>query len=87
VLIRMTAPPSQTYIVATEAEKGGNTVRVLLAICAVVLMAPVLLVIGIALGPAALVMLFIAGCTAIVLSLVGMVSRHSRDGRVPPFHQ
>ncbi len=35
--------------------------KVLLTIFAVVLMAPVLLLIGIALGPAALVMLFIVG--------------------------
>jgi hypothetical protein len=61
-------------------------VRVLLATIIVVLMLPVLLVIGIALGPAALGILFVLGCTALVVSIEELVSRHSRRRRVPRLH-
>ncbi len=44
--------------------------KVLLTILAVVLAAPVVLIIGIALGPAALVMLFIVGFALIIAGMV-----------------
>ncbi len=47
--------------------------KVLLTILAVVLMAPVVLIIGIALGPAALVMLFIVGFALIIAGMVWFV--------------
>ena len=50
---------------------------VLLAILAVVLALPVLFVVGIALGPAILVILFIIGCALPVLWLYGAWSRRS----------
>jgi predicted MFS family arabinose efflux permease len=62
--------------------------KVLLAIFAVVLMAPVLLLVGIALGPAALVILFIGGFALIMAGVVWLVdsakSHHARRTRVPP---
>lgn len=61
--------------------------KVLLVILVVVLMAPVLLLVGIALGPAALVMLFILGFALIVSGLVWLVdgarSRYAPRTRVP----
>ena len=64
--------------------------KVLLTIFAVVLMAPVLLLVGIALGPAALVMLFIVGIALIMAGPVWLVDRvrshYSRPTPVPPLH-
>jgi len=60
--------------------------KVLLTIFAVVLMAPVLFVVGIALGPAALVILFIVGIALIMAVPVWLVERarshHARRVRV-----
>jgi hypothetical protein len=71
-------------------KRQGGTVKVLLTILAVVVMAPVLLLIGIALGPAALVILFIVGIALIMAGLVWLVDRakshHARRTRVPPLH-
>jgi hypothetical protein len=50
-------------------------VKVLLTILFVVLALPVLLVVGIALGPAALVMLFIVGIALITVGLLRLVDR------------
>lgn len=62
--------------------------KILLTIFAVVLMAPVLLLVGIALGPAALVILFIVGIGLIMAGPVWLVdrarSRHARRTPVPP---
>ena len=64
--------------------------KVLLTILALVVMAPVLLLIGIALGPAALVILFIVGIALIMAGLVWLVDRakshRTRRTRVPPLH-
>ena len=64
--------------------------KVLLTIFAVVLMAPVLVLVGIALGPAALVMLFIVGIAVIMAVPVWLVERawshHARRTRVQPLH-
>ena len=64
--------------------------KVLLTIFAVVLMAPMLLLVGIALGPAALVILFIGGIAlimAVPVWLVHMARLHyARRTRVPPLH-
>ena len=49
--------------------------KVLLTILFFVLALPVLLVVGIALGPAALVMLFIVGITLITVGMLRMVDR------------
>ena len=71
-------------------ERQGGTVKVLLTSLAVVAMAPVLLLIDIALGPAALVILFIVGIALIMAGLVWLVdtanSHHARRTRVPPLH-
>ena len=65
--------------------------KVLFTIFAVVLMAPVLLLVGIALGPAALVMLFIVGIALIMAGPVWLVDRatshHARRTRVSPLHR
>ena len=58
----------------------------LLAVALIALMLPTLLVIGIALGPAALVILFVAACAALVLLLDGAMLRHNHRTRVPPLH-
>jgi len=50
-------------------------VRVLLSILAVVVLLPVLLVVGIALGPAALVLLFIAGIALVTAGLLRLAGR------------
>jgi len=50
-------------------------VKVLLTILFVVVALPVLLVVGIALGPAALVMLFIVGIALITIGLLRLVDR------------
>lgn len=64
--------------------------KVLLTILAVVLMAPVLLLVGIAMGPAALVILFIVGFALMWSALFWLVDRakshHARRTRVPPLH-
>jgi hypothetical protein len=64
--------------------------KVLLTILAVVLMAPLLLLVGIAMGPAALVILFIVGFALIWAALFWLVDRakshHARRTRVPPLH-
>jgi hypothetical protein len=58
--------------------------RVLLSIIAFVLLLPVLLLVGIALGPAALVMLALAG-TALVMLAIGDGFVHlAHRMRVPP---
>jgi hypothetical protein len=65
--------------------------KVLLTIFAVVLMAPVLLLVGIGLGPAALVMLFIVGIALIMAAPVWLVERawshHAGHTRVQPLHR
>ncbi len=65
--------------------------KVLLTIFAVVLMAPVLLLVGIAMGPAALVMLFIVGIALIMAAPVWLLDRawshHARRTRVQPLHR
>lgn len=62
--------------------------KVLLTIFAVVLMAPVLLLVGIALGPAALVILFVVGIALIMAVPVWLIDRarshHARRTPVPP---
>jgi hypothetical protein len=68
----------------TEAAKGGFNMRVLLVIAAVVLALPVLVVVGIALGPAALGVLFLIGCTLLVSSIVRLAMRVGRHTRTPP---
>ena len=64
--------------------------KVLLTIFAVLLMAPVLVLVGIAMGPAALVILFIVGIALIMAGLVWLVdiarSHHARRTRVTPLH-
>jgi len=50
-------------------------VRVLLSILAVVVLLPVLLVVGIALGPAALVLLFIVGIALVTAGLLRLAGR------------
>jgi hypothetical protein len=73
-----------------EVQRRELAVKVLLVIVVVVLMAPVLLLVGIALGPAALVMLFIVGFALILAGLVWLVdsakSRHALRTRVPRRH-
>jgi len=68
--------------------KKEFAMKVLLTIFAVVLMAPVLLLVGIALGPAALVILFIVGIALIMAGPVWLVdrarSRYARRTPVPP---
>jgi hypothetical protein len=63
-------------------------VKVLLTIFAVVLMAPVLLLVGIAMGPAGLVILFIVGIALIMAGPVWLVDRarshYARRRPVPP---
>jgi hypothetical protein len=65
--------------------------KVLLTIFAVVLMTPVLLLVGIAMGPAALVMLFIVGIALIMAAPVWLLDRarshHARHPRVSPLHR
>jgi hypothetical protein len=61
-------------------------VSVLFAIFGFVLMLPVLLLVGISLGPAALVMLFVIGCALPVLLVERARMRHTRRTRVPPLH-
>ena len=62
--------------------------KVLLTIFAVVLMAPVLLLVGIAMGPAALVILFIVGIALIMAGPVWLVYgarwHYARRTPVPP---
>ena len=64
--------------------------KVLLTILAVVLMAPALLLVGIALGPAALVIVFIFRIALIMAGPVWLVDRarshYARRMRVPPLH-
>lgn len=61
--------------------------KVLLTILAVVLAAPTLLLVAIALGPAILVIVFIAGFALIITALVWLVesakSHHAHRTRVP----
>ena len=70
--------------------KREVAVKVLLTIFAVVLMAPVLLLVGIALGPAALVMLFIVGIALIMAAPAWLIetarSHHARHPRVHLLH-
>jgi hypothetical protein len=65
--------------------------KVLLTFVAVVLMVPVLLLVGIALGPAALVMLFIVGIALVMAAPVWLVDRarshYARRTRVQPLHR
>jgi hypothetical protein len=62
------------------------TAKVLFAVLVIVLMLPVLLLVGIALGPAALVILFVIGCTLPVLLVERARSRNTHGSRVPPLH-
>jgi hypothetical protein len=52
--------------------------KTLLVLVAIVLALPVLLVLGVALGPLALVLLYIVGFAALVTLTYGAVTRHSR---------
>lgn len=65
--------------------------KVVLTVFAAVLMAPMLLLVGIALGPAALVMLYIVGIALIMAGPVSLVDRershYQRRTRVPPLHR
>ena len=62
--------------------------KILFTIFAVVLMAPVVLLVGIALGPAALVMLFVVGIALIIAGPIWLVDRarshYPRRTPVPP---
>ncbi len=60
--------------------------RALLAIIAGVLMVPVLLVVAIALGPAALGIVFIAGIALVVIWAFGFTLRHLRSTRPSALH-
>ena len=51
-----------------------KAVWTLLAIAGVVLALPVLVVVGVALGPAALVILFVVACAVPVLFVMGLLS-------------
>jgi hypothetical protein len=65
-------------------------VTILFAILAVVLATPALLVVGIALGPAILVIVFIGGIALVTIAVMWLVaslwSRHTRRTRVPRVH-
>jgi len=65
--------------------------KVLLTIVAVVLMAPVVFLVGIALGPAFLVLLFIGGIALMTIALGWLIDRamwhHSHRTRVPSLHR
>jgi hypothetical protein len=61
--------------------------RAFLAVCATVLMAPVLLLIGIALGPAILGILFVAVIAIVVVSIWALFSDQAHDQRLPPAHR
>ena len=63
------------------------TLKVLFAVLAIVLMLPVLLLVGIALGPAALVILFVIGCALPVVLVEGAMERHTRGTWVPTPHR
>jgi hypothetical protein len=63
------------------------TVKVLFAVLAIVLMLPVLVVVGIALGPAALVILFVIGCALPILMVERARERHTRGTWVPTLHR
>ena len=52
--------------------------NILLAILAVVVALPVLLLVGIALGPPILVMLFVLVCAVPAFLIAGMFQRHRR---------
>ena len=58
--------------------------RVLLGIVAFVLMVPVLLLIAIALGPAALMLVALIGSALLVVAVWDAVLRLARHSRVPP---
>lgn len=64
--------------------------KVLLTILAIVLVTPALLVVGIALGPAILVVLFIVGIALVVTALAWLVDRarwhHAHRAGVPRLH-
>jgi len=86
----MASWPSESKFDQLRSMKREVAVKVLLTIFAVVLMAPVLLLVGIGLGPAALVMLFIVGIALIMAAPVWLVetarSHHARRTRVQPLH-
>jgi hypothetical protein len=63
------------------------TVKGLVAVLAIVLMVPVLLLVGIALGPAALVIVFVIGCALPVLLVERARERHTRGTWVPTLHR
>ena len=73
-----------------DAEEGA-VMKVLLTIVAVVLMAPVVFLVGIALGPAFLVLLFIGGIALMTIALGWLIDRamwhHSHRTRVPSLHR
>jgi len=58
--------------------------RVFIGIVALVLALPIVFVIGIALGPAILVIVFIGLCAVPVLLIEGVWLRRRRYRRVPP---
>jgi hypothetical protein len=58
--------------------------RVLLGICAIVLMLPVLLVVAIALGPAAWALAGIGAVTACVLCVINLARAYARHTRIAP---
>ena len=61
--------------------------KVLLTILGVLLMAPLVVLVGVALGPAILVVLFIVGIALMVIAMGWLVEKatwhHSRRTRVP----
>lgn len=64
--------------------------KVLLAIPALVLVTPVVLLVAIALGPVILVLLYIGGIALMVMALAWVIERatwhHSRSAREPSLH-
>jgi len=63
------------------------TVKVFWGILAFVAILPVLLIIGIAAGPAGLVILFLIGCALLVMTVERMQLRHVRRKRTVPLHK
>jgi hypothetical protein len=62
----------------TEAEGGDLAVNVLLAIVAVVVALPLLLLVGFFVGPPVLVVLFVLICAVPAFLVAGAVERHRR---------
>ena len=60
--------------------------NVLLGIAGVLLMVPVLLLVAVALGPAALVIVALIGSALLVVAVGDAVLRLTRHTRIPPAH-